>query len=84
MSGPESSVASFEIEIARCKAQENGLKLALALTLSPRRGNNHRTIQFFREQLRRIQYLAFQKDGERFSLSPGERAGVGASVPSYL
>jgi hypothetical protein len=35
MIAPENSVASFEVEIARCKPQENGLSPALTMTLSP-------------------------------------------------
>jgi hypothetical protein len=31
-----------------------------------------------------LQRTAFQKAGERFTLSPGERAGVRASVPTIL
>jgi hypothetical protein len=63
---------------------ESGLTSALTLTLSPRRGNSHRMLQVFRYQLCRIQRSALPEDGERFSLSPGERAGVRAGVPAYF
>src|ERR1043165_1121613 len=60
--------------------KQNGLTLALTLTLSPRRGNSCRTIQVFRDQCCRIQRPVLPRAGKRFSLSPGERAGVRARV----
>ena len=58
----------------------NRMLSALTLTLSPRRGNSHRTIWVLRELRCRIQRLVSSEGGEGFSLSPGERAGVRASV----
>ena len=63
------------IRLGARNKRENGLTLALTLTLSPRRGNSYSPLQLFRDQLCRIQRPVLQKTGERFSVSPGERVG---------
>jgi hypothetical protein len=57
---------------------ERGIVSSPALT--PRRGNSHRTILVLRDQCYRIQRSVLRRGGERFSLSPGERAGVRAGL----
>lgn len=52
----------------------------LTLTLSPRRGDKEWTSLERRKRLSRIQREDSAKNGVRFSLSLGERAGVRASV----
>ncbi len=56
-------------------------RLALTLTLSRWEREQLRCVSFSQTISARIPSRVFPEAGERFSLSPGERAGVRASVP---
>lgn len=53
------------------------------LSSPPRRGNGFRLFLVLRTITRQILSQVFQRDGERFSLSSGEWAGVRASVNAH-